>query len=165
MTIVNPTGMLYTPPAVAVTTPANPTAPASTSAYKLQGLGGLITPQKAGGNVLAIVMGTMNASAATTAGNGMNMQLAYGPVVNGVAPPANTALLPAGAVLVGNPVAAGAGTTLTAVGDYFCPVTLAAIVKGLTPGQQYWFDVYAESITTASDNALINITMSLIEIG
>ena len=105
MSFQNPTGVLYTPPAVAVTTPANPTAPASTSAYKLQGLGALITPQKAGGNVLAIVMGTMNASTATTAGDGMNMQLAYGPVVSGVAPPANAAALPAGAVLVGNPVA------------------------------------------------------------
>ena len=44
-------------------------------------------------------------------------------------------------------------------------MTLAAIVKGLTPNQQYWFDVYAESLITASDNAFINITVSLIEIG
>src|SRR5580693_8755696 len=100
MTFQNPTATLYTPPAVAQTAVAAPTAPASTSAYACQGLGALLTPQKAAGNVLAIITATLTASAVTAA-YGVNMQIAYGPVANGIAPPANSNALPGSGVAVG----------------------------------------------------------------
>jgi hypothetical protein len=164
MTFQNPTATLYTPPATAITTPANPTAPASTSAYKCQGLAALLTPQMAAGNVLVIIQGSMNASA-TTVGNGMNIQGAYGPMISGVAAPANAAALPAAGVLIGNPLPVATGVTLTTAADAFTPVTWVGLVKGLTPGTQYWFDAVAESITTASDNGLTSVTVTLVEIG
>jgi peptidoglycan hydrolase-like protein with peptidoglycan-binding domain len=153
----------YVPPATVTTLPANPTAPASTSAYKMQGLAQLITPAAPSANVLAIFMATLTDSA-TTVGEGINMQVWYGPVVSGVAPPANGAAIPQGATQLCATFSWESGVTLTTAADSLIPVTLAGLAKGLTSGQQYWFDIAAESITTASDVALTNVTAILAEI-
>jgi hypothetical protein len=153
----------YVPPALAETSPANPTAPASTAAYKMQGLGALITPATFNPNILALIQATINA-AATTVGNGINLQLWYGPMVAGVAAPANGAAIPAAAVQLGTTKTFATGVTLTTAADLFSPVMIAGIAKGLVQGQQYWFDIAAESVTTISDNALINVDVILVEV-
>ena len=90
----------YIAPAVAMTLPANPTAPASTSAtYKMQGLGALITPQLAPGIVLANISATVNWVSSGAVGVGIALQLYFGPMVNGVAAPANAAAVPGGTTL------------------------------------------------------------------
>lgn len=153
----------YYAPSITTGTPANQTAPASTSVYKMQGLGQLITPSTPTANILALLQGTVSATA-TTVGNGINLQLYYGPVVSGVAIPVNAGAIPANAISLGNPVAFATGVTLTTAADLFAPVMMHGVAKGLTPGQQYWFDVAAESVITASQNALVNVTFSLLEI-
>lgn len=153
----------YVPPSTSANTPANPTAPASTSAYAMQGLAQLITPSSPGANVLAMFIATLT-DTATTVGNGVNMQIWYAPVIAGVAPPANGAAIPAGATQLGNTTTWESGNTLTTAADSKIPVTLAGLAKALTSGQQYWFDIAAESVTTASNVALTNITAILTEI-
>lgn len=153
----------YIPPATASYTPANPTPPASTSAYKMQGLGSLITPATAAGNVLVIVQATLT-DAAVTVGEGINLQLYYGPMVAGVAAPANAAAIPGAAVAIGNPLSWATGVTLTTAADSLIPITLVGVAKGLVQGQQYWFDVAAESVIGASQVGLTNVTVTLVEI-
>lgn len=158
-----PTG--YIAPSVAVTTPANPTAPASTSAtYLMQGLAAVITPSCPPGNIQVNVQATAQ-NTATTVGTGIALQLYYGPVLNGVSPPANAAAVPASAKAIGNPVKYATGVTLTTAADLFEVLNLSGVVQGLTPGQQYWFDVGAYSIVTASVVGLFNVTVTLTEIG
>jgi hypothetical protein len=156
----------YIAPSVAMTTPANPTAPASTTAtYKMQGLGALITPQLSLGCVLANISGTVNWVSSGAVGVGIALQMYYGPMVSGVAAPANAAALPGGAVAIGNPTMISNGVVLTTIGDNLCPVDLTGLAKGLTAGQQYWFDLGAYSLTTASDSFITSITVTLVEIG
>ena len=81
-------------PQTADTSPANPTAPANTTAYNMQGLGALLTPATPSGQVLVIISGTLTDSA-TTVGEGIKLQLYYGPMVAGVAAPANAGAIPA----------------------------------------------------------------------
>lgn len=154
----------YINPQTADTQPANPTAPASTSAYAMQGLGALLTPATPNGAVLVIVSGTLTDSAVTV-GEGINLQLYYGPMVNGVAAPANAGAIPASAVKLGPVMTWATGVTLTTAADLFQPFCIHGVAKGLTPNQQYWFDLAAESVTTASDVAITNAHISLVEIG
>jgi flagellar biosynthesis protein FliR len=63
-------------PAATQSTVASPTAPASTSAYKMQGLAGTITPAVTG-NVLVIITGSFH-STTVTAGDGILVQMSYG---------------------------------------------------------------------------------------
>lgn len=154
----------YISPSVADTSPANPTAPASTSAYKMQGLGALLTPATPAANILCIISGTLT-DAATTVGEGINLQLYYGPMVNGVAAPANAAAIPAAGVSMSPVMSWGTGVTLTTAALSLIPFCIHGSVKGLTPGQQYWFDLAAESITGASQVAIINPHITLVEIG
>src|SRR5579863_104061 len=154
----------YIAPQVVDTSPANQTAPASTSAFKMQGLAALITPSTPVANVLAMVSGVLTDSA-TTVGNGISLQLYYGPVVSGTAPPANAAAIPTNAVALGPVMEWATGVTLTTAADLFQPFCLHGVAKGLTPGQQYWFDIAAESVTTASNVAVTNAHVTLVEIG
>jgi hypothetical protein len=154
----------YIAPQTVDTSPLNPTAPASTSAYKMQGLAALITPSTPVANVLALISGVLTDSA-TTVGNGINLQLYYGPVVNGVAPPANGAAIPNNAVALGPVMEWATGVTLTTAADLFQPFCMHGVAKALTPGQQYWFDIAAESVTTASNVAVTNPHVTLVEIG
>lgn len=153
----------YYAPSIQVGTPANPTAPNSTSASQMQGVGQLITPSTPTANILALLSATLT-DAATTVGEGVILQLYYAPTQNGVAIPAVNTAVPAGAVALGNPVEWATGVTLTTAADSFIPITLFGVVKGLTPGQQYWFDVAAKSVIGASQVALTNITFALLEI-
>ena len=155
----------YTPPAtVQANVPVAPTAPASTSAYKMQGLGALITPQYPAGQVLAIFQATATDSG-TTVGEGILLQAYYGPMSAGTAVPANAAAVPGSAVALGPLVEWATGVTLTTAADLFQPIYVIAVAKGLIPGQQYWFDLAAESVITASVVALTNVSVTLVEIG
>lgn len=154
----------YISPATVDTSPANPTAPASTSAFAMQGLAALITPSTPVANILALISGTLT-DAATTVGEGIALQLYYGPVVSGVAPPANAAAVPNNAVAVGPIQKWATGVTLTTAANLFQPFCVHGVAKGLTPGQQYWFDVAAESIVGASQVAITNPHVTLVEIG
>lgn len=154
----------YIPPATAIYTPANPTAPASTSAFAMQGLGSLLTPITPAANVLVIVTGTLTDSA-TTVGNGIILKLYYMPIASGGSCPANAASVPGSAVQIGAQTEWATGVTLTTAADLFEPIKIEGVARGLTPGQQYCFDVAAESVTTASNVAITNITVTLVEIG
>ena len=119
---ITPPYAAYIKPAVVTTAPGtNPTAPASTSAYKMQGIGACITPQSPAGVVLAIFHGTLNA-AATTVGNGIATQIWYGPVVSGTAIPANAGAIPSTAIQLGTTQQFATGVTLTNAKrcDYEC---------------------------------------------
>lgn len=153
----------YVPPACAATQPANPTAPASTSAAKMQGLAAVITPQLPAGNVLCIINALMTAAANTIA-YGLVAQLYCGPVTSGVAPPANAGAIPASAVALGQSKTKENAVAWTTAADYSDPWTFVGLARGLTPGQQYWFDVALTSLGTASDNALTNVDVWLMEI-
>lgn len=154
----------YIAPQVVDTAPLNPTAPASTSAFAMQGLAALITPSTPVANVLALISGSLTDGAATV-GEGINLQLYYGPVVSGVAPPANAAAIPNNAIAIGPVIKWATGVTLTTAADLFQCFCLHGVAKGLTPGQQYWFDVAAESIIGASQVAITNPHVTLVEIG
>jgi hypothetical protein len=162
MSTQNPFG--YYPPATADTSPAAQTAAASTSSFAMQGLAALITPITPTANVLCIISGYYNAGAITV-GNGCALQLYYGPISSGTAAPANAAAVPASAVAVGPVMKYATGVTLTTAADAFSPVVVHGVVKGLIPGQQYWFDVAAESINAASQNQLLAPHVTLCEIG
>lgn len=154
----------YVIPSSAAYSPANPIAPASTSAYKMQGLSMLITPVTPTGKIIANIGATLVVTAATV-GIGINLQLWYGPVVSGVAPPANAAAIPAGALQLGPTTTYETGVTLTTSADQFFPIDLMGLATGLTPGQQYWFDIAAESITTVSACQLTQVNGVLFELG
>ena len=160
----NTAGYGYIIPAGATYVPANPTAPSSTSAYKMQGLGMLLTPLTPSGKILCNISATLTVNA-TTVGVGINMQMWYGPVQSGVAVPANGAAIPTSALQLGTTSTYETGVTLTTAADQFFPIDLMGLAIGLTPGQQYWFDIAAESITTASACALTQINGVLVEIG
>lgn len=136
--------------------PANPTAPASTAAYKMQGLSGTITPKKSG-TVDFSICGTIIAPAGTTVDNGIAYQLYYG---TGGAP-ANAAATTGTAFGVIQTFTLSASAT--AFGDVHCPFSITAVVSGLTVGTAYWFDLAAESVTTASDMGFQNISMTATE--
>lgn len=152
------------PAAAQYTTQVNPVAPASTSAYKMQGLGYLITPVTPSGQIRVDISANAIVNA-TTVGIGINLQLWYGPMVAGVAAPANASAIPASAVQVGGTTTYETGVTLTTAADSIIPMDIDGIALGLTPGQQYWFDLAAESITTASAMQLTGVNGCLYEIG
>lgn len=154
----------YVAPSTAVYSPTSPTAPASTSLYKMQGLSMLITPVTPSGKLICNIGGTLVATA-TTVGIGINLQIWYGPVIAGVAPPANGAAIPSGAVQLGPTTTYETGVTLTTAADLFFPLDLIGLATGLSPGQQYWFDLAAESITTASACQLTQVNGVLFEVG
>lgn len=142
--------------------PANPTAPASTSAYKMQGLAGVIVPNVSG-IVVAEFSGTVNWVTSGAVGVGISLQGYYG-LVGGVALPVNTGNIPGNAQKWGPLTNVSNGVVLTTIGDNLIPVTLSAVVGGLIVGQEYWFDLAAESLTTASDSFLTNVGVTLFEL-
>lgn len=133
------------------------TAPNSTSAFKMQGLSGSITPE-ASGDILVIISGTVIANTGTTATHGAKYQISYG---TGTAPGSN-------ATLAGTQVGAIGeyrnGFALSADTDLNFPFSIAATITGLTPGTAYWLDLAAESVTTASDIGFANVNISAIEL-
>lgn len=152
----------YWAPSSANYSPSNPTAPASTAAYKMQGLAGLITPATPAGVVVCLISAQLIVTQ-TTVNTGINLQLYYGLMQNGVAAPANAASIPSNANALGPIRTWTTGVTLTTAADAITPITLHGVVQGLTPGAQYWFDVAAESVQTASACQLINPVITLFE--
>lgn len=152
------------PAAAQYTAGTNPVAPASTSSYKMQGLGFLITPMTPSGQVRCHISANLIVTQ-TTVFTGINMQLWYGPMVAGVAAPANGAAIPTSAIQVGGTTSWSTGVTLTTAADLNQPVDVDGIATALLTGQQYWFDIAAESITTASACQLTSVSASLYEIG
>lgn len=146
-----------------VSNPANPTAPASTTLYKMQGLAQLLTPATPAGNVLFYFAATCT-DGATTVGEGVSLNMYYGAMQSGVAAPANAASVPSGATQLGNTLSWATGVTLTTAALSLAPITMMGCARGLTPGQQYWFDIAALSITGASQVALTNIHCFVAEI-
>ena len=135
--------------------PGNPTAPASTSAYKMQGLAGAITPVRSG-TVLLIVSGYITAST-TTAGDGILFQLSYG---TGTAP-VNTGTL--AGTQVGQIMEYTNPATVTAA-DIHVPFSVQAVVTGLTLATAIWIDLAAKSVATTSAVGLAGISVSAAEI-
>lgn len=135
--------------------PSNPTAPASTSAYKMQGLAGSITPGKSG-NVLITICATVTNSSGT-AGDGILFQISEG---TGGAP-SNAGNL-AGTQL-GQPAEYENSAALTAA-DIAVTICPTALVTGLTLGTAYWIDLAAKSVGTISVTALTNVNVVAIEL-
>jgi hypothetical protein len=154
----------YITPSVAMTTVAAPTAPASTSVFAMQGLAAIITPATPSGNVLCLISGTLT-DAAVTVGEGIILQIYYGPVLSGAAPPANAAAPPNSAVAIGPTQEWATGVTLTTSALLFQPFCIHAVARALVPGQQVWFDLAAKSVTGASQVAITNAAISLVEVG
>lgn len=143
------------PSAASQSSPANPTAPASTAAYKMQGLAGSITPIRTG-TVQVTISGTVLCST-VTAGDGIAWQLSYG---TGAAP-ANAANLTG--TQVGTPQEYTNPGTVTAA-DVHIPFSVQAVITGLTTGTAYWIDLAAKSIGTVSSGNLSAVSVSAIEV-
>jgi hypothetical protein len=134
---------------------AAPTAPASTSAYAMQGLAGTVTPAVTG-TVLITVSGTIVSPSGTTAGLGIEYQVSYG---TGAAP-ANAAAL--AGTQVGTVQSYTNAATVTAA-DVAIPFSAQVVVTGLAVGTAYWIDLAAESLGTVSEMGLSNVSVSVIE--
>jgi hypothetical protein len=159
VTATTPTLLCYGPvtSATSQTNVSAPTAPASTSAYKMQGLAATITPTVSG-TILITISGTITAPAGTTVDNGIQYQISYGTGT----PPTNAAALTG--TQVGGIQSYTSAVAPTAAADVHVPFSHSAVVTGLTVGTAYWLDEAAESITTASDMALSNVSVSAVEI-
>lgn len=135
--------------------PADPVAPASTAAFKMQGLAGTITPTKSG-NVQVTISGNF-ISSTVTAGDGIIIQGSHG---TGAAPAnaGNLAGTQDGAVQkYANPA------TVTAA-DVLVPFSLTFLLTGLTLNTAYWLDLAAKSIATVSSGGVANVNIVAVEI-
>ena len=135
---------------------SNTTAPNSTSAYKMQGMAGSITPQWTG-TVLVTFSGTIYEPAGTAATIGINYQLSYG---TGTAPTNNSTLT---GTQFGIIQSNENGATVTAA-DMLQPYSITAIITGLAIGTTYWLDLAAESIGTASDQGFSTTSITAAEL-
>jgi hypothetical protein len=131
----------YSPAATQTTPGAGPYIPNSTSAFKMQGLAGTITPATTG-NVLITISGTIVAASGTAAGTGVKYSISYG---TGAAPGINATLT---GTQVGGVQQATADVTYAAAG-LNRPFSVSAVVS-LTVGTTYWIDLAAESQGTAN---------------
>lgn len=128
--------------------PSNPSGTTSTTGV-MMGLNQLITPLITG-KVMVIISGCMKN---TTNTDGTQTQIRYG---TGTAPTNGASLTgttAGGLVHYDNP----AGLTI------HVPVTVQAIVSGLTIGTPYWFDLSLASITGGTSN-IESLSVSIIEI-
>jgi hypothetical protein len=133
---------------------AAPVAPASTTAYTMQGLAGAITPTR-NGKMLVSISGTIVSSSGAI-NDGIRYQISYG----GGAAPVN------GAAATGSQ--AGAVQSYTApvavtAADVNVPFCITAVIIGLSVGTAYWLDLIAESVTAGSSYGLAGVSVSAIE--
>ena len=142
----------------------NPTAPASTSAFKMQGLGVLFTPVRTGMVFCKISAHVVATTTTTTVGSGIIVQGMYGAIVSGTAPPANASAPLGSAVTFTAARNWASGVTFTTTEDAYEPIEVAGVIPGLQIGQQYWFDLQAESLVTASLFGLANVQVDAFEI-
>ena len=141
-----------------------PTAPASTTLFKLQGLAGSITPTTTGTVMITVSGYIQGISGGTAATVGIAYQIFTG---TGTAPTNGaTVTSPCGTTSC---AAAGVvakhmnGATITAA-DLFRPFSISAVVTGLTAGTPVWIDLAAESLGTASDQGFAQVSISAIEL-
>lgn len=131
------------PGVISSSSPANKTAPASTSTHKMQGFAHSCGPLLRTGNLRITVRGTIIAQTSTTVNNGIEYQLYIG---TGSAP-ANAATITGTTIgpvqTYTHPVAP------TAVGDVHIPFEISGNFAGAV-GTTYWVDLSAKSLTTAS---------------
>jgi hypothetical protein len=135
-----------------------PTAPASTSAFAMQGLSNgvsVITPATTG-NVHVTAWGTITTTSGAVAADGIIHQLYYG-MGNG---PANAAAIPSGS----SPLCVQQEWLASAAGVTDKPFSLSCVVGSLVPGTSYWFDLAAESVGHVSVTGLSNVTVEAIEL-
>jgi hypothetical protein len=138
-----------------------PTAPASTSAFTMQGLAGSITP-KLTGDIQITISGTIEdigPGASSLAGTGIAYSVRFG----AGAAPAN------GAAAAGVTCAGGAGgfqlhTGFTYAADVEQPFVVVCQVTGLPLNVAEWIDIAAESIGSASAMALTGVSIAAFEL-
>ena len=159
---VSSAGPFYVGPATYAAQPGN-NANAQTSGYLLQGWAALLTPQLPLGKVLTMIQ-TVLISSVTTVAYGMVAQLYYGPITSGVAAPAAQAAVPTNATAIGPAVTFETPTALGTAADLMAPVDMTALAIGLTPGQQYWFDLATKYVTGAG-YLLTQNSIILMEVG
>jgi hypothetical protein len=147
--------VLPLPGAASQSQPANPSAPASTTTYTMQGLAGSVTPVLTGA-VLVIISGVVLAST-VTAGDGIEWQISVG---SGTAPTNGAALT---GTQYGQPQPSKNPATVIAA-DVAVPFSTQAVVAGLTKTTPYWIDLAAKSLGTASSGSLANVSISAIEL-
>jgi len=145
--------------ALAATGISAPTAPASTSAFQMQGLAAVVTPATSG-ETLITVSGTLldNGGGATTAaGTGVEYEIKYG---TGTAPSNG---------------ATSTGTTCNQIQIFTLPSAAAATADvaqpfsltckaNLTAGTAYWIDLSAQAKGTASAMAFSAVEVLAAEI-
>jgi len=142
-------------PAATQSSSAAPTAPASTSAFKMQGLAGSITPTHSG-TVTITISGTIQ-NAVTTVNSGIKIQISHG---TGTAP-SNAGTL--AGTQDGQIQTYTLSVAATAAADVNTPFSITALVTGLTVGTAYWIDLAAESVTTTSSGKLAAVNIVAVE--
>ncbi len=158
-TLLSPTWTIFeavgSAPAATQAQPANPTAPANTTTFFMQGLAGAITPTRSG-KVLLQISGNF-ISSSVTAGDGILTQLSYG---TGAAP-ANGAAL-AGTQL-GNILKYTNPATVVAA-DVDVPFSQQAVITGLALNTAIWLDIAAKSVANVSNVGLANLSVTATEL-
>ena len=143
---------------LASTTAANPTGPASTSAFQAQGLSSGVTQftPTTTGNMKFTITGTIE-NASGTIDVGLKYYIMYG-TGNGNANGSTTLGTTCGPTQTyTNPV------TETAA-DINVPFSINCTASGLTIGTAYYIDLAAEAVTTASEAKLTSVSMSANEV-
>lgn len=147
-------------PASSLTTVASPTAPASTSAFTMQGYGAAgatITPSKTG-TISVTISGTAVTPSATGAGDGVTYKVQYG---TGTAPTSATAIT---GTTAGLPQTVELATASSAASEFHVPFSITVVITGLTVGTAAWVDLAAEAIQAASSVQLVNVAVAIAEL-
>jgi hypothetical protein len=126
------------PGAVSASQPANPTGPAGTSSFTMQGLGALIKPVVTG-RVLATICGYTFNGSVTTVGDGIRWTVNYG---SGAAPGNGAGLI--GTALTPQQTFSLSATATT--DDSINPFSLTGLALNLGIGTSYWFDLAAQAV-------------------
>jgi hypothetical protein len=150
---VNPSGQaisLSGGGVASVSTPSDPTGTTDTTG-KMAGLAVSFTPATTG-RVLVTVTGDATNSGAT-AGQGAKAQIRYG---TGSAP-ANAA------ALTGTAVGAMVTATLMRATADLIPISLTAVITGLTLGTAVWLDLQEVALTSGTGQ-LKNLTVTIVEV-
>jgi hypothetical protein len=141
-------------------TTANPTPPASTVSFAMQGLcaGVALVVGVYSGNLLVTISGTIDDSTSAVVDDGITYQIAWG-----------TGLGPANAAAATGTVVGLAQTYTnmvvpTAVADVNQPFSIQSLIKGVKTVASIWADLQAKSVTTASHVGFANVTVTAVEI-
>lgn len=139
------------------TTAGNTTAPNSTSAFTMAGLGVLITPQRSG-NIFAHFSGIIVDATSVTAGDGISYEISFG---TGAAPGNNAAAtgtqFTPGQSYIAN-VAPGAAANVN------IPFNIQALITARILGTQYWFDLAQKALGHVSQYGFSLLTVTLVEL-